>query len=95
MNGYNDKLSLNTDPRSIAKRGKNIHIDFFEYSKAKSRDLGGFYDAYELYDQIKLSNNKLRNIRAKVKDCLTFKDILGTYFHPKILLEAYKKNIRT
>ncbi|CAI2361307.1 unnamed protein product [Moneuplotes crassus] len=81
LNGYNKKLSLNTDPSRAARNSKSIHLDSIEYQKAKDVAMKSHKEAYQVYEKIKLSKrSKLRKINAKVEDCLTAQDILRKSF---------------
>lgn len=78
LNGYNDKLSLNTEPNVSKRRAKSIKIDSFEYGRARANIDGGYQNPYDVYLDIKHKKRaKLRNIRHKVNDCLTSQDIIS------------------
>lgn len=78
LNGYNDKLSLNTDPNAIRRQGKAIKIDLFQYNKAKDNIIHQYDDPYDMYDKVKNSfRDRISKVKHKVNDCLTAQDILG------------------
>ena len=89
LNGYSDKLSNSkftvTNIHLAMPRKQSIKIDQFEYCKARDRIESGYKNPYEFYENFKKEKRiKLRQIKHKVNDFLTKKDVL----------DAYKKNIK-